>query len=93
MKRLGNWIAGLGSSEAVGIRAAGEENSWFIHNGFEHELLSLEESLGPHLGDKISILCSYDLSNISELQLKRLIKSHSLAVTDEPFMVYRRRNV
>lgn len=93
MKRLGDWIAGLGSSEANGIRVAGEEDSWFLQNGFENELLLLEDSLGPHPQDKVSVLCSYDLSNVSELQLRRLIEAHSIAITDEPFIVYVRWNV
>jgi hypothetical protein len=81
-------------------RVAGEDCSWFFRNGLTNEFLTAEKSIGTQIQDNISIMCSYDLSNVAATVdydndkqnndlLKTIISSHKYVVLDEPFSIYR----
>jgi hypothetical protein len=81
-------------------RVAGEDCSWFFRNGLTNEFLIAEKSIGTQIQDDISIMCSYDLSNVAATvdydndkqnndRLKTIISSHKYVVLDEPFSIYR----
>lgn len=95
MKRLGNWIGSMKKSDTAqmhGLRLLGEDDSWFMNNGFSEEILNLERSLGPHLDEDMSVMCSYDLASLADEHLATIINSHSYLVTDRPIMLYSHSN-
>lgn len=90
MKSLAELTSELGSaSRGYGIRLAGEDDSWFFRNGFEDEIISLEQALGPHIKDKMSVLCTYRLADLSESRLTEIALAHSQVIVDDPLMIYK----
>lgn len=90
MKKLSNWISNLRSKDyGRGTRMAGEDDGWFFRNGFGDEIVSLEQVLGPQVKDKLSILCTYKLTDLSEAHLKKIAEAHSYVITDDPVMIYK----
>jgi hypothetical protein len=68
----------------------GEDEAWFLDNGFADELISLEKQLGPRLRDRMSVLCTYDLHRTPPQYLQDIIASHDYVITDEPVLVFKK---
>lgn len=89
-KRLADWISGVRSKDrGYGTRLAGADDGWFFRNGFEDEIVSIEQSLGPHVKDKMSILCTYRLADLSEERLKEIVQAHGYVILDDPVTIYK----
>jgi hypothetical protein len=72
-------------------RIAADDATWFFKNGFSHEIISAEKLVGRRLeGQKIAVLCMYNVLNIADLQiLKEIMAAHSYVILSSPFVVYR----
>lgn len=90
MKNLADWIGGVRAKGKV-ARIIGQDDAWFINNGFAEELMALEKGLGPKLEDGMSVFCTYDLQNTSSVHLHDIITSHDYVLLDNPMVVYGRR--
>lgn len=101
---ISDYIADAEKIITAATRVAGEDCSWFFRNGLTNEFLTAEKSIGTQIKDNISIMCSYDLSNVAATVdydndkqnknknndlLKTIISSHKYVVLDEPFSIYR----
>lgn len=73
-KRLADWIAKLNSSnksqqqnnaDIATLRIATEDAMWWVRNGFTGYYMGFEKSMGRYLQDSVSVLCGYNISNVS----------------------------
>lgn len=90
MNDLGSWIGGVRANGKV-ARIVGQDDAWFLNNGFSEELISLEKGLGPKLDEGMSVFCTYDLQRTSSVHLHDIITSHDYILLDSPMIVYGRR--
>ena len=107
MKKMFDWIYSLYLSskaqkkkkkkreeEGKVTRVAIDYATWFFRNGLGNESLLIEESLGKCIQEKISMLCMYNISNMTDLQIiKKIMAIHSYVILDSPFIVYKSGSV
>lgn len=90
--RLQQWVDTLFQMQpGCVVRIAGEDDTWFLENGLDKYLISLEKGIGKETTKKelLSILCIYDKNKIkNEDYLKTIIESHSYVITDNPLMLF-----
>ena len=77
-------------------RIAEEDATWWLRNGFDHEIISIEKLLHKDTQENdISVLCAFDRSKISNIDsdktaiIKTTIAVHEYVILDEPFRVYK----
>jgi hypothetical protein len=106
-KRLADWIAKLSSSnksqqqdntDIATARIAIDDAMWWFRNGFAGYILGFEKSMGRYLQNNLSVLCGYNISNVSNGHTDResintLISAHGYVILDEPFSLYRAPDV
>ena len=106
-KRLDDWIAKLNSSnksqhqnntDFVTLRIAIEDAMWWVRNGFTGYYMGFEKSMGRYLQDRVSVLCGYNISKVSNENLdskniKTMIAAHDHVILDESFVMFRAANV
>jgi hypothetical protein len=109
-KILSDWIAKLQSSNRSDkepieeveentiqtTRIAEEDATWWLRNGFDHQIISIEKLLDNDTQENdISVLCAFDRSKISNIDndknsiIKTTIAVHEYVILDEPFRVYK----
>jgi hypothetical protein len=71
---------------------------WWVRNGFVSHILGIEKSLGRYLQDNMSVLCGYNISNVSNGHIDResistLISAHDHVILDESFVIFRVPNM
>jgi hypothetical protein len=109
-KILSDWIAKLHSSNRSEkeqfeegeentiqtTRIAEEDATWWLRNGFDHQIISIEKLLDNDTQENdISVLCAFDRSKISNIDddknsiIKTTIAVHEYVILDEPFRVYK----
>ena len=107
MKKMFDWIYSLYLSskaqkkkkkkreeEGKVTRVALDDATWFFRNGLGNESLLIEKSLGKCIQEKISMLCMYNISNMTDLQIiKKIMAIHSYVILDSPFIVYKSGSV
>jgi hypothetical protein len=74
-------------------RVALDDVTWFFRNRLGNESLLIEESLGKCIQEKISMLCMYNISNMTDLQIIKIMAIHSYVILDSPFIVYKSGSV
>jgi hypothetical protein len=99
-RRVADWIAKMNSSNNRDqnntdspSRIAGEDAMWCVRNGFASHILGIEKSMGRYLQDNMSVLCGYNISNVSNGDIDReyintLVATHGHVILDDPFTVY-----
>ena len=106
-KRLDDWIAKLNSSnksqqqnntDFVSPRIATEDAMWWVRNGFTGYYMGFEKSMGRYLQDSVSVLCGYNISNVSNenidsKNIKTMIAAHDYVILDESFVMFRAANM
>jgi hypothetical protein len=77
-------------------RIAEGDATWWLRNGFDHEIISIEKLLHKDVQENdISVLCAFDRSKISNIDsdktaiIKITIAAHEYVILDEPFRVYK----
>ena len=107
-KRLDDWIAKLNSSnksqqqqnntDIATLRIATEDAMWWVRNGFTGYYMGFEKSMGRYLQDRVSVLCGYNISNVSNenidsKNIKTMIAAHDHVILDESFVMFRAANM
>ena len=106
-KRLDDWIAKLNSSnksqqqnntDFATLRIATEDAMWWVRNGFTGYYMGFEKSMGRYLQDSVSVLCGYNISNVSNenidsKNIKTMIAAHDYVILDESFVMFRAANM
>ncbi len=109
-KRLADWIAKLNSSnksqqqqqqnntDIATLRIATEDAMWWVRNGFTGYYMGFEKSMGKYLQDSVSVLCGYNISNVSNenidsKNIKTMIAAHDHVILDESFVMFRAANM
>jgi hypothetical protein len=108
-KRLDDWIARLNSSnksqeqqqnntDIATLRVAIEDAMWWVRNGFTGFYMGFEKSMGRYLQDRVSVLCGYNISNVSNgsfdsKNIKTMIAAHDHVILDESFVMFRAANM
>ncbi len=64
-------------------RLGGEDSTWYIDNGYFSEHQKFESLLGTTLENDFSVICGYDLKNITKSQLTSVIKFYGFAIFEE----------
>jgi hypothetical protein len=102
-KRLDDWIAKLNSSnksqqqnisDFATLRIASEDAMWWVRNGFTGYYMGFEKSMARYLQDSVSVLCGYNISNVSNenidsKNIKTMIAAHDNVILDESFVMFR----
>jgi hypothetical protein len=106
--RLADWIAKLHSSnksqqqqnntDIATLRIATEDAMWWVRNGFTGYYRGFEKSMGRYLQDSVSVLCGYNISNVSNesidsKNIKTMIAAHHYVILDESFVMFRAANM
>ena len=105
--RLADWIAKLNSSnksqqqnntDITALRIATEDAMWWVRNGFTGYYMDFEKSMGKYLQNSMSVLCGYDISNVSyenidTTNIKTMIAAHDHVILDESFVMSRAANM
>jgi hypothetical protein len=105
MKKLFDWAHSLKLSnnkfkkgegeegEDIITRIATDDDTWFFKNGLGDEIISAEKSGDKCIKeDKITCLCIYNISNMTDEQiLKAIIATHGYVILDDPLGVYKAR--
>jgi hypothetical protein len=107
-KRLADWIAKLNSSnksqqqknntDIATLRIATEDAMWWVRNGFTGYYMGFEKSMGRYLQDSVSVLCGYNISNVSNenidsKKIKTMIAAHDHVILDESSGMFRAANM
>ena len=106
-KRLDDRIAKLDSSnksqqqnntDIATLRIATEDAMWWVRNGFTGYYMGFEKSMGRYLQDSMSVLCGYNISNVSNesfdsKNIKTMIAAHDHVILDESFVMFRAANM
>jgi hypothetical protein len=106
-KRLADWIAKLNTSnisqqqnntDFTALRIATEDAMWWVRNGFTGYYMGFEKSMGRYLQDRVSVLCGYNISNVSNesfdsKNIKTMIAAHDYVILDESFVMFRAANM
>ena len=82
VNNLSDWIKRL-FLENKTIKIADEDCTWYLKNDLGMEHLKLEASLGSKPSRKIIALCAYDISKISESDMRSIIQSHGYVILHE----------
>ena len=107
MKKMFDWIYSLYLSskaqkkkkkkreeEGKVTRVALDDATWFFRNSLGNDHLLAEKSVGKRIQEKISMLCMYNISNMTDLQIiKKIMAIHSYVILDSPFIVYKSGSV
>ena len=109
VNRLADWIAKLNSSnksqqeqqnntDIATLRIATEDAMWWVRNGFTGYYLGFEKSMGTYLQEDVSVLCGYNISNVSNenndsKNIKTMIAAHDHVILDESFVMFRAANI
>ena len=90
MNYLQVWIGRVHSTNnsTQATRILGEEDTWFIENGFVEEILSVERRMGHALRDNMTVLCAYNIPKLKPEYLKQIIISHSHVILADAKMIY-----
>ena len=108
--RLADWIAKLNSSnksqqrqqqkttDIATLRIATEDAMWWLRNSFTGYYLGFEKSMGKYLQDSVSVLCGYNISNVTNenidnKKIKTMIAAHDYVILDESFVMFRAANM
>jgi hypothetical protein len=102
MKKLFDWAHSLKLSnnklkkeegEDIITRVATDDDTWFFKNGLGDEIISAEKSGDKCIKeDKITCLCIYNISNMTDEQiLKAIIATHGYVILDDPLGLYKAR--
>jgi hypothetical protein len=106
-KKLADWIAKLNTSnksqqqnntDFTALRIATEDAMWWVRNGFTGYYMGFEKSMGRYLQDSVSVLCGYNISNVSNenidsKNIKTMIAAHDYVILDESFVMFRAANM
>ena len=103
--RLADWIAKLNpgnksqqNNDDSPTRIADEDAMWWVRNGFVSQILGIEKSMVRYLQDNMSVLCGYNISNVSKGHFDResistLISTHDHVILDESSVMFRAANM
>jgi len=64
-------------------RLGGEDSTWYIGNGFFEDHQKFEAVLGTSLNDDFSVICGYDIQNISNSQILSVIKYYGFIIFEK----------
>lgn len=90
IKKLSTWVDAVHSANKSNepTRIADADTTWWFRNDLGKEHQKLEQTLGKYLVDNMSVLCAYNISNISKDKLSQIVESHGIVIFDNPFMAY-----
>ena len=105
VNRLADWLAKLNpgnksqqDNDDSPTRIADEDAMWWVRNGFVSQILGIEKSMVRYLQDNMSVLCGYNISNVSNGHFDResistLISTHDHVILDESSVMFRAANM
>ena len=105
VNRLADWLAKLNpgnksqqDNDDSPTRIADEDAMWWVRNGFVSQILGIEKSMVRYLQDNMSVLCGYNISNVSNGHFDResistLISAHGYVILDESSVMFRAANM
>ena len=90
INKVSTWVDAVHSANRTNkpTRIADEDVTWWFRNGLGEEHQKLEQTLGRYLVNNMSVLCAYNISNISKDKLNAIVESHGIVFFDNPFMAY-----
>ena len=86
------------TTDIATLRIATEDAMWWLRNSFTGYYLGFEKSMGKYLQDSVSVLCGYNISNVTNenidnKKIKTMIAAHDYVILDESFVMFRAANM
>ena len=76
----------------ISARIAQRDATFWLEKGYSSELIILEQSIGKHTVENLTVLCGYNISRFTDedinTKLERIISFHGYVIIDEPLRVY-----
>jgi hypothetical protein len=76
----------------IPARIALRNATFWLEKGYSSELIILEQSIGKHTVENLTVLCGYNISRLHDedinTKLERIISFHGYVIIDEPLKVY-----
>lgn len=76
----------------IPARIAQRDATFWLEKGYSSELIILEQSIGKHTVENLTVLCGYNISRFVDedinTKLERIISFHGYVIIDEPLRVY-----
>jgi hypothetical protein len=76
----------------IPARIAQRDATFWLEKGYSSELIILEQSIGKHTVENLTVLCGYNISRFTaediNTKLERIISFHGYVIIDEPLRVY-----
>jgi hypothetical protein len=76
----------------IPARIALRNATFWLEKGYSSELIILEQSIGKHTVENLTVLCGYNISRLHDedinTKLERIISFHGYVIIDEPLRVY-----
>jgi hypothetical protein len=79
------------NSTALPSRFACENTVWFKNKGLFEEHQEMGRDLDPRVISQSCILCCYDLNQLQNDQINRIIQSRGIIILENPISIYKRK--